>query len=94
MTFADIIVVAYAVIVVIQDELDAAEKIIKSNKEIRQVLIDYDQTGSKSMSLFSKGDDDDDEYDDDEVDDDDNDDEVDDDDNDEVDDDDGDDDEC
>jgi len=39
-----------------KDELDAAEKVIKSNKEIRQVLIDYDQTGSKAMSLFSKGD--------------------------------------
>ena len=40
-----------------QDELDAAEKVTKSNKEIRQVLIDYDQmtNASKSNAIFGSG---------------------------------------
>jgi len=38
-----------------KDELDAAEKVTKSNKEIRQVLLDYDQTGSASAQLSGAG---------------------------------------
>jgi ankyrin repeat protein len=33
-----------------KDELDAAEKVVKSNAEIRQVLIDYDQTNNVSST--------------------------------------------
>lgn len=28
----------------LQDELDAAERVVKSNAEIRQVLLEHDQT--------------------------------------------------
>jgi len=40
-----------------KDELDAAEKVTKSNKEIRQVLIDYDQmtNASKANAIFGSG---------------------------------------
>jgi hypothetical protein len=39
--------------------LDAAEKVVKSNAEIRQVLIDYDRTNSGATNypaLFAKSD--------------------------------------
>lgn len=36
-----------------KDELDAAEKVVKSNAEIRQILIDYDQTNKSS--IFGNG---------------------------------------
>lgn len=31
-------------VVIPQDELDAAERVVKSNAEIRQVLLDHDKT--------------------------------------------------
>jgi hypothetical protein len=40
-----------------QDELDAANKVVKSNKEIRQVLIDYtlSPAGNSVKKLFGNG---------------------------------------
>jgi len=38
-----------------QDELDAAEKVIRSRAEIRQVLIDNDQSSSSISTLFGSG---------------------------------------
>ncbi|RYG69027.1 ankyrin repeat domain-containing protein [archaeon] len=37
-----------------KDELDAAEKVVKSHAEMRQILLDYDQ--SNASKLFSNGD--------------------------------------
>lgn len=42
-------------IFLLQDELDAAEKVVKSNAEIRQVLIDHDKTGSNLPTMFTRG---------------------------------------